>query len=230
MNTQSQNPKAMSVITRGVYRPKWVCGNAKQVAVVVGDDSGSMEGRKAEDASAAMQDFVGELAQPCNKDGFFAAVVHFSSDSEVVNDLEKVTSMIGKIKPLEARGGSTNITAGLNDALRILDQAEKQNQNQDGVIYLRPVVLLFSDGEHNDGPPPQPVADQIKQKADLVTVAFGSDADEALLRSLASTPQHFYRCSSGRQLRQFLAAVGATMTATMAARTNATQALTTIRQ
>jgi uncharacterized protein YegL len=97
------------------------------------------------------------------------------------------------------------------------------------VQYLRPVVLIFTDGCHNTGPGPKDVADRLKQKADFVTVAFGSDADEALLRSLASTPQHFYRCANGRELRQFLAAVGATMTATMAAKTNATQALTQIR-
>jgi hypothetical protein len=91
------------------------------------------------------------------------------------------------------------------------------------------VTIFFSDGQHNTGPGPKDVADQLKLKADLVTVAFGSDADEALLRSLASTPQHFYRCANGRELRQFLAAVGATMTATMAAGTNATRALTQIQ-
>lgn len=60
--------------------------------------------------------------------------------------------------------------------------------------------------------------------------AFGEDADEELLRSLASTAAHFFRCSSGRELRQFLAAVGATVTGTMAAGVNATEALSVIQK
>jgi hypothetical protein len=91
------------------------------------------------------------------------------------------------------------------------------------------VVIIFTDGCHNEGTP-QNVANRLKQIADLVMVAFGSDADEALFQDLASTPQHFYRCSSVRELRSFLAAIGATMTATLSAGMNATQSLASIRQ
>jgi uncharacterized protein YegL len=231
MNTQSQNSKPMTIVRGGLQRPNWICRNFKQNVVLVRDRSGSMSGQKAKDASAASLDLVAELAEPTNKDGFNAAVVDFASRSKVVHNLEKTTTLNGRVNSLSVGlfgCSSTNITAGLEDALSILEKAGKTNQ--ESVTYLRPVVVCFTDGCHNEGPPPQDVANRLKQIADLVTVAFGDDADEALLRDLASTSQHFYRCSSGRELRSFLAAVGATMTATMAAGTNATQALTTIRQ
>jgi hypothetical protein len=95
---------------------------------------------------------------------------------------------------------------------------------------LRPVVLCYSDGGHNTGAHPRAVADQIKQIADLVTIAFGSDADEALLTELASSSQHFYRCNNGKELRCFLAAVGATISGTLSAGVNATNALSQMKQ
>ncbi len=230
MKTQSQNQSSSTIVRSGLRRPNWICRNVKQNVVPVRDGSGSMAGQKAKDASEASLDLVAELAQPSNKDGFNIAVVDFSTRSKVVHKLEKATALNGRVAPLSVGlfGGSTNITAGLEDALNILEEAEIGRQ--EGVSYLRPVVILFTDGQHNEGPPPHDVANRLKQKADLVTVAFGSDADEGLMRDLASTPQHFYRCKTGRELRSFLAAVGATMTATMAAGANATIALTTIQQ
>jgi len=230
MNTQSQNSRRPTIISNTLRRPPWICRNVKQNVVLVRDKSGSMSGQKAKDASAASLDLVAELGAPTNKDGFKVAVADFASGSKVVHNLEKATTLNGKVASLSVGlfGGSTNISSGLEDALSILEKAGKTNQ--EGVTCLRPVVILFTDGCHNEGAPPQEVANRLKQIADLVTVAFGNDADESLLLDLASTPQHFYRCSSGRELRSFLAAVGATMTATMAAGVNATQSLATIRQ
>jgi uncharacterized protein YegL len=234
METQGAAQKT-TIVRSGLRRPNWICWNARQIVVLVRDKSGSMSGQKAQDASAASLDLVAELAQPVNKDGFLVGVVDFASRSQIVHDLARATELDGRVTPLSVGGGllslfgggSTNITVGLEDAKGLLDKAERVGA--EGVQYLRPVAILFSDGCHNTGPGPKDVADRLKQEADLVTVAFGSDADEALLRSLASSHQHFYRCANGRELRSFLAAVGATMTATMAAGTNATQALTTIR-
>ena len=219
MNTQGQNSKPMTIVRSGLRRPNWICRNVKQNVILVRDKSGSMSGKKARDASDASLDLVAELAEPANKDGFNVALVDFSSNSNPVHNLQKATALNGKV---------ASLSAGLKDALSILEEAEKHGQ--EGVAFLRPVVIVFTDGCHNQGPGPQDVAEAMKRIADLVTVAFGSDADEALLRSLASSPQHFYRCSTGRELRAFLAAVGATITGTMQAGTNATQALTMIRQ
>lgn len=231
MQTQNQNSKQMTIVRGGLRRPNWITRNSKQHVVFVRDKSGSMSGQKAKDASAASLDLAAELAEPANKDGFYLAVVDFASGSKVTHALEKATVLNGGVASLSVGlfgGGSTNITAGLEDALSLLEEADRHPE--EGVHHLKPVVIVFTDGCHNDGPDPHDAANRLKSRADLVTVAFGSDADESLLRSLATSPQHFYRCSTGRELRSFLAAVGQTMTATMAAGTNATQALTTIQQ
>lgn len=226
MNVQDQKTTPMSIVRSGLRRPTWVCRNVRQNVVFVRDTSESMRGQKARDALAASLELVAELAEPGNKDGFNIAVVDFAHRSKIVHQLEKATVLNGKVAPLFIEG-DTNITAGLEDALSILEAAEKRNQ--DGVVYLRPVVIVSTDGGHNEGPDPRPVADRLKQIADIVTVAFGTDADEGLMCALASTPRHFYRCSTGRELRSFLAAVGATIAGTMASGTNATQALTIVR-
>ena len=229
METQYQNTKPMKIIRSGLKRPNWICRNVRQLLITIRDASTSVKGQKAEDLSAACIDLVTELTEPSNKDGFDLAVIDFASSSKIVCGPEKATALNGNIPSLNV-GGNTNITAGLEDAVSILMKAEKQSPTQEGVTYLRPVVIVFTDGCHNEGPDPYNTATQLKGIADLVTVAFGDDADEDLMRSLASTPQHFYRCSTGRELRAFLATVGATMTATMAAGCNATQALSTIQE
>ena len=230
MNTQTQSAKPMTIVRSGLRRPNWISRLAQQDVILCRDASGSMRGQKARDASTASLDLVAELADPANKDGFNVAVVDFSSASKIIHNLEKATALNGRVSPLSVGlfSGSTNITTSLEDAVSILENADQHKS--EGVNFLRPVTILFTDGCHNDGPDPQVVADRLKLTADLLGVAFGSDADEALLHRLASTSQHVYRCTTGRELRKFLAAVGATMTATMAAGTNATQALTTIRQ
>ena len=231
MTTQNQNAEPMTIVRGGLRRPNWITSKSKQDVVFIRDKSRSMSGQKADDASAASLDLASELAEPANKDGFYLGVVDFATNSEVVHNLTKATAMTGKIAPLSIGHfgcGLTNVTAGVEEAHSLLLRADRQDQ--EGVHRLRPVVIIFTDGRHNDGPDPHDAAKRLKGIADLVTVAFGSDADESLLRSLATSPQHFYRCSSGRELRSFLAAVGQTMTATMAQGRNATQALTTILQ
>lgn len=108
-----------------------------------------------------------------------------------------------------ANQGGTNIAA----ALRL---AAEQNelllsQPLERRVRLRSVVLLLSDGEHNATEAVEPVAERLKKDADLVTVAFGDSADEKLLKEIASSEQHFFRCKDGRELRMFLAQVGKTL-------------------
>lgn len=228
MNTQNEQTQSTRIVRSGLRRPNWICRDVKQNVVLVRDSSGSMEGQKATDASNASLDLVAELANVTNKDGFNVAVVDFSTTAAITSNLDSAATLNGNIQPISTSrfGGRTNITTGLDKAKAILDSQKKNEE----VAFLRPVVIAFSDGCHNEGPDPNNLATKLKEIADLVTVAFGDDADEDMLKSLASTHQHFYRCRTGRELRSFLAAVGATMTGTLASRTNATQALTTIQK
>ncbi len=213
-------------LARGVTRPKWMCSNTYQLAVLVRDASISMSGRKAKDASAASLDLVKVLADPTNKDGFYAAVVDFSGNAKVVHPATKATELSGNMSELDTSifGGCTNITDGLNHAVDIV----REFTAPDGREPLRPVVVLFSDGGHNEGPQPDSVAAALKDEADLICIAFGSNADEADLQRWASSNM-FTRCSSGADLRRFFSVVGATMQATRARGVNATQALANLQ-
>jgi len=91
-------------------------------------------------------------------------------------------------------------------------------------------VLCFTDGQHNVGPSPLSVGANVKAIADLVTVAFGSDADEKLLKELATTSQYFYRCKSGKELRAFLSAVGRAMSTSMGQKKDASQLLAQVNR
>ena len=229
MNTQRQNQETapMTMCRTGVRRPNWICGNVKQNVVLVRDASASMYGQKAKDASAASLDLGGGSSTALQQGWILHGhdrlrdPIEGRSPPGESNDLERPRH------PLEDR------------LVHLFD--EHYRRPPEGPVRFSkgtvvspvsltcgPVTILFTDGCHNSGPEPHEVADRLKLIADLVTVAFGSDADETLLRALASTPQHFYRCSSGKELRKLLAKVGATMTATMAAGANATRALTTL--
>lgn len=207
-------------ILRGVVRPSWVSSAVRQTCILVRDNSGSMSGCKAAEASAASEELAAALAEPVNKDAFDVAIVDFSEDAQVAHPLMKATELSGKVRPLCGDGGWTNITAALESALQVLC-----GPTATAGLRVKPAVILFTDGQHNTGEDPRPVAQALRQKADVVAVTFGDDADEALLTELATSPQHVYRCQSGRELRAFLAAVGATLSLTLGARQDATAAL-----
>jgi len=214
-----------TIISGGLHRLR-INSKCHQRVVVIRDASGSMHGDKEREASEATQAICQELALPVNKDAFWLAVVDFAEEAGVVHELEKATTLAGHLGPLEAGkfGATTNITAGINLACHILERASGASEG-DWIRYLKPTCLLFSDGGHNEGPSPIPVAERLKAMADVVSVAFGDDADEKTLQQIATSDQHFVRCASGAELRRFFAQVGATLTQTMAAGRNATVAL-----
>jgi len=210
----------------GLKRPEVINSKTKQRIVLVRDVSYSMDDdNKAVEASKATQGFLMELAQPENKDGFYAAVVDYSENAEIVAPFTKATELHGKVTDIKTKS-CTNITAGLAQAGRLLEQAPESVNGHER--FLKPVVVLFTDGEHNTGKEPYDEAERLKQTADLVTVAFGVDADLDLLRRVANTPEHCYRCGDGRDLRAFLAAVGETLTSSMQIGQDATQPLSQI--
>ncbi|MCK5125561.1 MAG: VWA domain-containing protein [candidate division Zixibacteria bacterium] len=207
----------------GLKRPDVINSKTKQRVVLVRDVSASMDDdNKAIDANKAIWGFLSELARPENKDGFYVAVVDYSKNAKVVSDFTKATDLEGQLADIKTLD-STNITAGLALAGNLLSQAPDPIEGKER--FLKPVVVLFTDGEHNTGEMPYDEADQLKKTADLVTVAFGVDADLGLLQEIANSPEHCYRCGDGRDLRAFLAAVGETLASSMQMGQDATQPL-----
>lgn len=227
--SQQQNPlltsrrQQISIPRSGLSRPAWLSKANKQLALLIRDCSGSMNGQKASDASAASQGLVQELAEPSNRNGFEVAVVDFADEAILEHDVTLATELVGHVCSIESRGG-TDMASGFETATEILSRPQFNSE-----IYLRPVVVAFSDGCTIKRAETGELAGLLKQHADLVTVAFGSDADEAFLKTIASTPDHFYRCSNGKSLRAFFAAVGVTLSASLQRGQNATQVLSKVR-
>ena len=208
-----------------VKRRHGVGGDVKQEVIVIVDTSPSMEGEKARQAQAACEELNDELAKPVNNNGFVVSVIHFNETAIVANPWTLAPKLVGNIRAL-AIGAYTNMTAAL-----VLARSELESHKRDaGEQYLRPVVLFFTDGCFTDGGSPVEPGGSLRDKADLVTVAFGDDADEVLLRELATSPQHFYRVNSGAELRMFMARAGMTMTMSMAQRRDATHSLTLLKR
>ncbi len=201
----------------GLSRPAGL--RREQLAVLVRDASSSMAGQKAADADGASRALVEELARPENRGGFSVAVIDFNSSVAVAHAVEKADALTGHLSQLKP-GGGTNIAGALAEAAKLVRSAAP------ALTALRPVALLFSDGLPAGDP--RAAAADLRTVADVVTVAFGSDADQALLRELATSPEHAYRCTDGRELRRFFAAVGATLSMSLASGAAATGALGTI--
>jgi Mg-chelatase subunit ChlD len=217
-------PRRQMIIPRsGVSRPAWLNRSNKQLAVLVRDCSGSMSGDKALDATRASQGLVSELAQPANRDGFEVAVINFESSAKLEHDVTLASELAGRISSVHG-GAGTDIASGLEIAVEILSRPQFQSES-----YLRPVVVAFSDGCTSNRRGAETIANAMKFNADLVTVAFGTDADEVFLQNIASSPAHFYRCSDGKSLRAFFAAVGATLCMSLQRGQNATHALSQVR-
>ena len=219
----SQSRAQMSIPRSGVSRPAWQSRSNKQLAILVRDCSGSMSGSKASEATKASQGLVAELANPANRDGFEVAVINFEGSATLVNDVTLATALTGRVSPVHG-GGGTDVATGLKIATDVLARPILGTED-----YLRPVVVAFSDGQTSNRAGAESLATSLKANADLVSVAFGSDADEGFLRGIATSPDHFYRCSDGGSLRAFFAAVGATMCTSLQRGQNATQALSQVR-
>lgn len=207
-------------VTADLKRRDGLCSNTKQEVVIVVDASPSMEGDKARHAQASCEELVADLAQPINKNGFSVTVIHFNGRAKVVHPWISAAELVGHIVPLDI-ASATNMTAALELALRELESRKRDA----AVRYLKPVGLFFSDGCFNRGGSPISAATALKARADVVMVAFGNDADEDLLKVLATSPQHFYRVNNGAELRNFMAKVGDTLTIGMAQKRDATRPL-----
>jgi uncharacterized protein YegL len=220
---RSTLPTGQTIIQGALRRPAYL--NQRQRILIVRDRSSSMNSHsKAADAEKATRELIAELNAPSNGDAFEVSIVDFNESAIVTAAWKKASAMSDQALAL-APAGETSISAGLSAAQRQLDQTEPLEIAHS---YLRPVVLIFSDGNHNSGADPITAANDLKKVADIVTVAFGHDADEEMLRRIASTPQHSVRCATGAQLRSFFAVVGKTLTQTRGAGRSATQALAMI--
>jgi uncharacterized protein YegL len=196
-------------------RPQLVC--------VLADNSGSMAGEKAQAATQGIR----EMLMECQSRGqggpdrsyFKLLLIRF--DHEAVIDPLCDMTPVRKIDPdlvsIDGRGGQTDITAAMELALmRLGPYMQMLQQHSERAEHPLPLVLLFSDGEHNIGSGPQPVAEEIKRlnlDGEPVVIAVAGvsvgieQPDERTLRDIAS-PECYVHITNARSLAAFIASVG----------------------
>lgn len=190
--------------------PTGVASNVKQHVLFLLDHSSSMSGQKIQELEMAMGSILLQLADPSNKGGFLVTVIPFNHGSHVLCAAEAATSV--PALNLSASGG-TNFDSPILAAISEIE-AFKARPNPDGWQYLQPQVLFLSDGQSR-------VSDKniqdLQERANVTAVAYGADANQGILSRIASDGQVHVVGTDGGALRDFLAAVGATMVSTIKA-------------
>lgn len=224
---QAALPKGGTIV-RPAKRSNRVNSRNKQRMNILADTSGSMAGAKAQQAHAGCQQMIDILADPINKGGFIVGVIFFNEDARIMHSWESAPVLVGNLAPMNPNG-STDIAAAFEKALQMLMEPKKQDGGDKDCNYLRDILFLYSDGNHTEGSDPLPIANKVKELADVVTVAIGADADEKMLMALATSPDHFYRVTDASELRKFLAEAGETITVSLQKGEDATVVATQIR-
>jgi uncharacterized protein YegL len=198
-------------------RPQMVC--------VLADNSGSMQGPKAEAATAGIR----EMLLRCQTTGprgadrsyFRIVLVRFGSTAEVDErcNMTPVRQIDPESVSIVGDGGGTDMTAALEIAYDGLQRymASIVESHPERSEHPLPLVLLFSDGHHNGTGDPADVANKIKSlrlDGDPITIAAAGVAtdesdspDETMLRRIAS-PECYFHITETRVLGHFLAEVG----------------------
>ena len=159
------------------------------------DRSGSMQGTPLQDAKNAAKAFVDRL--DLSPLGDRVGLVSYASSATTDHLLSPSAGTVrSAIDGLGAQG-STNIADGINKSQEELESVRHISDH-------RPIIILLSDGKHNEPPgtSPQPAADAAKAKGTrIITIGLGNDVDEAEMQGLASSPSDYYHAPTSDQLR-----------------------------
>ena len=196
-------------------RPQLVC--------ILADNSGSMAEEKARAATEGIREMIMECQSrgPGGPDrSYFKLLLIRFGDEAVIDPLCDMTP-IRMIDPdqveIDGRGGETDITGALELLLiRLIPYMQRLQQHPERAEHPLPLVLLFSDGEHNLGSGPQPVAAEIKSlnlDGDPVVIAVAGVSvgetrpDEKTLREIAS-PDCYVHITNTQSLTAFISSIG----------------------
>ncbi len=159
----------------------WYTKRPTNIYLVV-DTSGSMEGSKIELTRAALRSFVEQIRGDRDQVGLIA----FASDVNVLRPLQPLDdagreTLNRAIDQLQARG-NTALIDGVWEAYTELTLR--------GTPEAINAIVVMTDGQENNSDHSLPELQQRIQREKgtavvIFTIAFGSDADEELLRSMA---------------------------------------------
>lgn len=192
-----------------------------QIAVLMVDGSGSMavplaagnETSKADTVLKVTKEFVSVLKDSKIKDSFWLSSFAFNTSISSMLPSGKEYLKVSQIDPdqishplavLESKG-RTDFAMALTQALRTAQAFRRDLNIPVDPKYRRAVVILLSDGLHNEGNVEHvhKIASQISNMWPLCTVAFGKDADTTLLKSIATDVRFFLPTVDPDRLRAF---------------------------
>lgn len=193
-----------------------------QVVTLIVDDSGSMEGSKAEQATNAMQDLV--IAMQAGNQGsggfrFLLNIAKFGSSTIPLAEAAKPEIVSLKDLVFTADSGGTEMADALTWASQALQKGLAEckkiaKYSQEG--SPNPLVVFFSDGE-NTGGDVGASADALKSvpftggMVDVVAVGIGmNQKDFPVMERIASRADLAVNIDPS-QLAEFIADVGATV-------------------
>lgn len=186
--------------------------------VLCADDSGSMKGEPAGNATKAIHAWVNELyvATRGKRPYFRFSLVLFGSQATIAGEALDVRDVDVSSFVLAGGGGHTNMAEALSTVRALL--------SRDGAPaeHCPPFVFLFTDGRPTDVRGHE--TDEVRRAAAfeaatlkalplacgspfIITIGFGK-TDDPFMQSLASTPGHYHRILSAQDLIRLLPEIG----------------------
>ena len=176
--------------------------NSPADVILVIDRSGSMSGQPMVDAQNAALTFIQRMNLTADQIG----VVSFASagDGRIDQALSQDTTLLGqKIRTLYA-DGMTDIAEGLELAKSELKSVRHRPGNA-------PVIVVLSDGSHNNGGDLFSTADQVKQQGIRIITVGLSAVNEYQLRGIASSSADYYYTPSSTGLAAIYQSIAQTV-------------------
>ena len=123
----------------------------KCLCVLVMDVSGSMRGTPIDELNTGLQSFFSEILEGGNgiaetlRDQLEISLIQFDEAVKIIRDPKLLDD--GETAPvLFERGSTTNTVAALREAIKLVDD-RKAFYKATGQDYLRPWIILMTDGE-----------------------------------------------------------------------------------
>ncbi|SRR6266481_4760165 len=193
-----------------------------QVVTIIVDDSGSMEGQKAQDATKGVQDVVITIQagnQGSSGSRFLVSIAKFGNATIPLVEVVRPESISLNQLSFSGDSGGTEMADALDWAVRAVQKGMTECRRVPGFVEEgapTPLVLFFSDGA-NTGRDIATPAQELRGvrfgggSIDVVAVGIGMDQNSfPVMQQIASKPELAVNIDPA-QLAAFLADVGATV-------------------
>jgi uncharacterized protein YegL len=194
--TSTPSPSATPIVVPPTCVPEQ--SRLVDVALAI-DHSGSMSGRKLDDAKRAARTFIELLDLQHNQ----AALVGFAREAQLgaglTHDHAALESAIEALAPSHGSFVAEGIRLATAELL-----GERHHPQ------AAPVLILLTDGNADDVNEVRKVARNARaQNIQVIAVGFGKNVNETLLRNIVSSPSDFHQTSSSDDLAAIYAEIAA---------------------